>query len=83
MSIAQPTRQEKWAARNPLARWAHNATRAALKRGLIERRPCEQCGNPETDAHHEQYDRPLLVQWLCRSCHMLLHSKARKAEGAR
>lgn len=70
-------RQAKWRARNPLADWAHSATRGALRRGLIERKPCERCGAERTDAHHGQYDQPLAVTWLCRRCHKAEHKALR------
>ena len=71
-----PSRQAKWQAANPKARWAHIATQSGLRRGLITRQPCEECGAEPTDAHHESYDRPLDVRWLCRRCHIALHKKA-------
>lgn len=40
-----------------------------IKRGKILRRPCEMCGNPNTTAHHDNYDRPDQVRWLCREHH--------------
>lgn len=50
-----------------------------LNRGLLERGPCEDCGI-EHDAelhpvemHHEDYDKPLEVTWLCRECHLGRH----------
>ncbi len=71
----EPTRQQKWQAANPLARWAHLAFASALKRGLVERRPCEVCGSEPADAHHDDYQRPLAVTFLCRRHHRRLHAK--------
>jgi ribosomal protein S27AE len=35
---------------------------------------CEHCGNAcFTVAHHEDYSRPLYVDWLCGSCHRRAH----------
>ena len=70
-----PTRQEKLRQKDPKAAWAHKATASALKRGLRVRQPCEVCGDFKTDAHHPDYDRPLLVEWLCRKHHRLAHAK--------
>lgn len=54
---------------------AHNAVRDALRRGRLVRLPCEECGNPKTDAHHDDYTKPLAVRWLCRSHHLRLHAE--------
>jgi hypothetical protein len=67
--------QAKWNRENPLALWAHNAVRSAIRRGLIERKPCEVCGAEPADAHHDDYSRPLAIRWLCRLHHRELHSK--------
>lgn len=69
------SRQQRWAMNNPLAVWAHAAVRSALKRGLITRGPCEVCGDETTDAHHDDYSRPLVVRWLCRRHHKAEHAK--------
>jgi hypothetical protein len=44
-----------------------------LKRGKIERRPCERCGSPNSQIHHADYSQPLEVTWLCRPCHLAMH----------
>lgn len=44
------------------------------KRGKLVKVPCESCGSPRSQMHHEDYDRPLDVIWLCRPCHMRLHA---------
>jgi len=41
----------------------------ALRMGAMERKPCEVCGRVKTEAHHEDYARPLEVRWLCKSHH--------------
>ena len=66
-------RQEQWKKRNPKKWWAHRATRSAIKSGLLVKRPCEHCGEPESEAHHPDYDRPLHVVWLCRAHHRAVH----------
>jgi ribosomal protein S14 len=37
-------------------------------------RPCLLCGSPSTIMHHEDYDKPLNVLWLCRQCHNEYHT---------
>jgi hypothetical protein len=45
----------------------------ALRTGALVRQPCEVCGNPKTDGHHDDYAKPLAVRWLCRSHHRQHH----------
>lgn len=46
----------------------------AIRQEDLERKPCEECGSTENvQAHHEDYDRPLDVTWLCFDCHQELH----------
>lgn len=46
-----------------------------LKRGLIQRQPCSKCGADNAEKHHDNYDKPLEIKWLCRSCHLQHHSR--------
>jgi hypothetical protein len=80
MTEHHPTRQQRWATANPKAVWAARCLRSALRRGLIERGVCEVCGDPQTDGHHEDYDKPMVVRWLCRKHHRAAHA-ALKAAG--
>lgn len=45
-----------------------------LSKGKIERKNCEVCGE-KAQMHHNDYKKPLEVQWLCRKHHLDLHSK--------
>lgn len=65
--------QAKWRAAHPKRVWAHKALHSGIRRGLVERQPCEVCGSEPTDAHHDDYDRPLTVRWLCRRHHKAAH----------
>lgn len=58
-----------------IARWV---THHAILAGKLTRGVCAICSNPVTEAHHLDYHKPLLILWLCRSCHRKEH---RKAEG--
>lgn len=77
----QKDERQDWGKRNPLARWAHRAFESALRRGLVERKPCEACGDPQTEFHHypDRYHEPLTGKHLCRSCHRAEHARLRKA----
>jgi len=35
--------------------------------------PCEICGCEKSEAHHDDYSRPLDVRWLCRVHHLMHH----------
>lgn len=76
--IRKESSQARWRERNPLKRWAHVATASALRRGLLKRQPCERCGGEPADGHHDDYQRPLAVRWLCRRCHKAAHRVATK-----
>lgn len=46
----------------------------AVKSGALIKKPCEVCGNPKSEGHHEDYDKPLDVKWLCRLHHAEAHN---------
>jgi hypothetical protein len=68
-ATARSRREEpkKWKARN--------AVNNAIRDGRLERgSACHFCGtNKRLQAHHEDYDHPLDVVWLCAGCHGKLH----------
>jgi hypothetical protein len=72
--------QSKWRDAHPKARWAHVALQSALRRGLLKRGPCEVCGATETGGHHDDYEKPAAVRWLCRKHGRAEHAKARAAK---
>lgn len=51
--------------RHPEKVAAKNAVHNAIKRGKLQRQPCEVCGNPDVQAHHDDYTQKLAVRWLC------------------
>ena len=69
---------------------AQNVLESAIKSGKFARRyVCEVCGDSgemkdgrsKIQAHHDDYDKPLEVRWLCQKCHYLWH-KSNTAKGA-
>lgn len=64
-----------WRAEDKRRQKAHNMVRNAVKTGKLVRQPCCRCGNPKTVAHHEDYDKPLDVMWLCQPCHKQRHKE--------
>ncbi|MCJ8053878.1 hypothetical protein GB928_018640 [Shinella curvata] len=65
--------QAKWNNAHPLEMLAHQYVRSALKKGLLNKEPCEVCGAENVDAHHDDYSRPGVVRWLCRLHHRHHH----------
>ena len=56
----------------------HNAAIRAVKSGKLKRLPCMICSEEKTHAHHEDYDKPLDIMWLCVVCHRKYHAARRK-----
>ena len=63
----------KYQQRNPEKLRAQIHVHNAVKRGKLTRKPCEVCGDSRTDAHHDDYSKPLAVRWLCRMHHRQHH----------
>jgi hypothetical protein len=56
----------------------HSAVAAARKCGILANQHCELClvdplGNKVVIAHHDDYNYPLRVRWLCRKHHKRWH----------
>ena len=60
---------------HPVKIGARVAVRAAKIKGQILQTPCEKCGNPDSQAHHPDYNKPLCVKWLCIACHQEEHHR--------
>ena len=62
-------------AQNPQKRIAHQLVDNALKCGkLLRPDTCSACGCAcKPDGHHDDYNQPLTVRWLCRACHQQHH----------
>jgi hypothetical protein len=53
------------------ARWR---VKSALRSGKLKRQPCEVCGAKNSQAHHDDYSKPLEVRWLCPAHHGKEHA---------
>lgn len=71
--LKSQTRQANWRRANMAKYTAHLAVQRALLSGTLQKQGCEVCGRNAVDAHHERYDEPLNVRWLCRRHHVKLH----------
>lgn len=54
---------------------ARKALNHAVAAGRIVPQPCEKCGAEPAQGHHEDYSKPLEVEWLCAGCHSKLHNQ--------
>ena len=56
---------------------ARRTLHAAVASGeVIKPTQCSECGNVGTmHGHHDDYSKPLAVDWLCSACHGLRHRK--------
>lgn len=55
---------QSWDRRNTHKKYAHGKVSRAVDSGAVQRQPCEKCGSPHTEAHHDDYSKPLDVRWL-------------------
>jgi ribosomal protein S27AE len=64
-----------WRAEDSRRVVAHSAVSKAIREGRLDRNPCVRCGEAKSVAHHEDYDKPLEVMWLCQPCHKQRHKE--------
>ena len=64
-----------WRAEDKRRSKAHSAVSHAIRSGDLVRLPCVRCGEQKSVAHHEDYDKPLDVVWLCQPCHKQRHKE--------
>lgn len=50
----------------------------AIRKGVLVKRVCEVCGSRKSQAHHDDYSKPLSVRWLCQQHHADAHRSPRK-----
>lgn len=69
----QYQRQYRRAKESRLKDRARDKVYYAIRCGKLTRKPCENCGEVKSEAHHDNYNKPLEVRWLCRKCHADWH----------
>lgn len=70
-------KMSKYQKDNPDVANSHTKVYLAIKNGLMVRpNKCSICGlKVKIDGHHNDYSKPLEVEWVCRVCHKDIHSK--------
>lgn len=70
----------KYQALNPEKIKAHQVLRTAVKQGMvIKPEHCSNCNKPgKIEGHHDDYSKPLDVDWLCTRCHKNLNHLKKK-----
>lgn len=59
---------------------ANKLVSSAISKGILQPLPCEVCGisgrengRNIVEAHHDDYEQPLIVRWLCKQHHSDWH----------
>lgn len=75
--------QKQYKKSNPLVKSAYQEYEKALRNGVLQRpdicQICDQSGK-KIDGHHHDYEKPLEVIWICKSCHAYIHAKINRAD---
>jgi hypothetical protein len=67
--------QRKRRRKNPEKYIANLKVHRAIISGKMIKLPCSICGNKNSQAHHEDYNKPLNIIWLCQTHHDIRHSE--------
>ena len=70
-----------WVSKHPNRRAASHILNNAIRDGKVARHPCFMCG-AKAHAHHPDYDRPLVVIWLCPKHHSETHLLVKRSTPA-
>lgn len=62
---------KKWPEKNK----ARCKVKVAIRNGSLKKQECCICGNLNTQAHHDDYSKPLDVKWVCTQHHQVFHRK--------
>lgn len=75
--MARHRANSKYRSQNPKKYKAHSMVSWALRNGELVKKNCEVCGSKKTEAHHDNYNKPLEVRWLCDRHHKEWHRNNR------
>lgn len=73
--------QREYGVKNEEKLYAHNQVRKGVSVGTLEKPgSCSICGvKCRPDGHHHDYSKPLVVTWVCKSCHVQIHKGVTKS----
>jgi len=66
---------KEWRDKYPKKYKAHTMVNNHKRAGNLHEMPCEICGATKVVAHHDDYDKPLNVRWLCQHHHKEWHAE--------
>lgn len=69
-----------WRFNNPERVKAQRLIFSALRNKTLIKQPCEKCGCEKSEAHHEDYSKPLEINWLCKKHHVEADKLRRQRE---
>jgi hypothetical protein len=69
---------KKYRENNKEAAYCHNIVNREIRKGKLIKQICENCGENNTQAHHDDYSKPLKIRWLCSKCHSNYHKNKRQ-----
>lgn len=58
---------------NKLKKSAHQVIKNEIRSGRMIKECCSECGSQKAVSHHDDYNYPLVVRWLCAKCHSKWH----------
>ncbi len=64
----------KWRRKNPGGAKAQHLVNYLIRIGKLKRGICG-CGKENAYAHHDNYNKPLEIKWMCPSCHKKYHQE--------
>lgn len=76
--VAHRRARKIWADNNTIKRAAQIILGNAVRdRRLIKSKTCESCGceHSRIHGHHDDYNYPMIVRWLCPKCHNKWHKE--------
>jgi hypothetical protein len=62
---------KRYRIRNRKKRYVSVLVWRAIQKGLLKREPCVICNNPQSEAHHFHYGKPLKVIFFCKEHHRM------------